>query len=163
VLADTEDFVLCAIITVILTVWVRVLLWPKASRPVCLGIKHPSVDHDQIFITFRQLRVCWRGTCSLTRRRVCRLQLLLILASAVIFGSESRGTRDHMLLSQIGDFFSSPPTTRRVTLEVFDPVSSRDILESVIICSYDWWISNKSTHQSKPRLLVTNERDNLKE
>jgi hypothetical protein len=27
---------------------------------------------------------------------------------------------------------------------------------SVIIdCIYDWWISNKSTHQSKPRLLVT--------
>jgi hypothetical protein len=34
---------------------------------------------------------------------VCRLQLLLVLASAVIFGSESRGTRDHILLSQIRD------------------------------------------------------------
>jgi hypothetical protein len=34
-------------------------------------------------------------------RRVCRLQLLLVLASAVILGSESRGTRDHILLSQI--------------------------------------------------------------
>jgi hypothetical protein len=32
---------------------------------------------------------------------VCRLQLLLALASAVILGSESRGTRDHILLSQI--------------------------------------------------------------
>jgi hypothetical protein len=28
----------------------------------------------------------------------------------------------------------------------------------IIICSYDWWISNKSTHQSKPRLLVTDTR-----
>jgi hypothetical protein len=36
--------------------------------------------------------------------RVCRLQLLLVLASAVILGSESRGTRDHILLSQIRDF-----------------------------------------------------------
>jgi hypothetical protein len=33
-----------------------------------------------------------------------RLQLLLTLASAVIFGSESHGTRDHILLSQIRDF-----------------------------------------------------------
>jgi hypothetical protein len=38
---------------------------------------------------------------SLWRERVCRLQLLLVLASAVILGSESRGTRDHILLSQI--------------------------------------------------------------
>jgi hypothetical protein len=37
-------------------------------------------------------------------RRVCRLQLLLVLASPVILGSESRGTRDHILLSQIRDF-----------------------------------------------------------
>jgi hypothetical protein len=35
------------------------------------------------------------------RERVCRLKLLLVLASAVIFASESRGTRDHILLSQI--------------------------------------------------------------
>jgi hypothetical protein len=41
---------------------------------------------------------------SLTRGRVCRLQLLLALASAVILGYESRGTRDHILLSQIRDF-----------------------------------------------------------
>jgi hypothetical protein len=31
------------------------------------------------------------------RGRVCRLQLLLVLASAVIFGSESRKTRGHIL------------------------------------------------------------------
>jgi hypothetical protein len=41
---------------------------------------------------------------SLTRGRVCRLQLLLELASAVILGSESCGTRYHILLSQIRDF-----------------------------------------------------------
>jgi hypothetical protein len=49
---------------------------------------------------FRQLRVCWRGAPSLTRGRVCRLQLLLALASAVILGSESRETRDNILLYQ---------------------------------------------------------------
>jgi hypothetical protein len=42
-------------------------------------------------------------TSSLTRRWVCRLQLLLGLASAVILRSESRGIHDHILLSQIRD------------------------------------------------------------
>jgi hypothetical protein len=41
---------------------------------------------------------------SLTKGRLCRLQLLLVFASAVILGYESRGTRDHILLSQIRDF-----------------------------------------------------------
>jgi hypothetical protein len=42
-------------------------------------------------------------TSSLTRGWVCRSQLLLVLASAVILGSEYRGTHDHILLSQIRD------------------------------------------------------------
>jgi hypothetical protein len=49
------------------------------------------------FITLRQIRVCWCWTLFLTRGRVCRLH-------AVILGSESRGTRDHILLSQIRNF-----------------------------------------------------------
>jgi hypothetical protein len=46
---------------------------------------------------------CPYVTSSLTRGWVCRLQLLLVLASAVILTSESRGTHDHILLSQIRD------------------------------------------------------------
>jgi hypothetical protein len=40
---------------------------------------------------------------SLTRGRLCCLQLLLVLARAVIHRAESRGTHDHILLSRIRD------------------------------------------------------------
>jgi hypothetical protein len=91
-------------LTLTLTLSLSLVLWPTVSRPVCLEMKHPSGAYDQIFITFRQLRVCWCGVLSLTRGRICRVQLPMALPSAVILGSGSRGTRDHILLSQIWDF-----------------------------------------------------------
>jgi hypothetical protein len=80
----------------------KVILRPTVSRPLRLSVRHPSRTRDQIFfkIFFRHLRGCYFVAPSLTRVRVCNLLLLLALASAVPLGSESRGTQDHILLSQ---------------------------------------------------------------
>jgi hypothetical protein len=135
--------------------WLRVRVTLRLAvyrQSVRLGDK-PLETHDQRL--FFQLNPCGQSayvTSSLTRRWFCCLQLLLVLASAVILGSESRGTHDHILRSQIRDSptwrarspylyppgtgwpsytprhwvpFSSPPTTRRATVEVFEPASTR--------------------------------------
>jgi hypothetical protein len=71
------------------------MLRSTVSQPVYFDVKQPSGTQD--------LRICWCWEPSLTRGWVCRLQLLLVLASAVILGSESHGTHDHILLSEIRD------------------------------------------------------------
>jgi hypothetical protein len=63
----------------------------QSASLVCLGVRHPSVAHDQIFVTVRQLRL-WCGGPSLMRGWVCSLQLLLILASTVILRFETYPT-----------------------------------------------------------------------
>jgi hypothetical protein len=49
---------------------------------------------------FKQLRVCYFVAPFPTRGRVCNLLLLLDLVSAVPLWLESRGTQNHILLSQ---------------------------------------------------------------
>jgi hypothetical protein len=88
-------------------VTLRLAVYRQSIR---LGDK-PLETHDSSFFIF-QLNICdyspyVRVTSSLTRGWVCLLQLLLVHDSAVILSSESRGTHDHILLSQIRD----PPTS----------------------------------------------------
>jgi hypothetical protein len=117
-------------------------------------------------------------TSSLTRGWVYLLQLLLVPASTVILRSESRGTHDHILLSQSRDSpdlegqvpilyppatgwpgytprhripVSSSPATRRATVEVFDP-PAHGILFLSLYYSLDY---TSSVHSSPLRISVT--------
>jgi hypothetical protein len=70
------------------------MLRPTVSRLVCLGIKH------QIVI-LSDSSLMWSA---LSDERMGLTFTIADVASAVSLVSESRETRDHILLSQIGDF-----------------------------------------------------------
>jgi hypothetical protein len=107
------------------SVRVRVMLRPMVSRSVCLGIKQPSGAYDQIFITFRHLRVCWCGVLFLRRGRVCRLQLLLASPEQSFSGPSPVELVTIFCCLRFETSISSPPTTRRAMVKVFDPSSTR--------------------------------------
>jgi hypothetical protein len=100
---------------------------------------NPLRPTTRIFIF--QLNTCGYSpsvTSSLTRGWVCRLQLLLIIASAVILRSESCVTHDHILLSQIRD---SPNLQGQIPVFIShgpsrNPVSnSNSIISSVVFAA----------------------------
>jgi hypothetical protein len=108
--------------------------------------KAPIWAYDEIFITVTQLRLCWCGALSVTRGRVCRLQLLLALLGPSLAGLVTMfycltfetpptwGVKSPYLYPPGTGWpsytpthcfpFSSPPTTRRSTVEVLEPAST---------------------------------------
>jgi hypothetical protein len=87
-------------IELFLRVRVRITLQLAVYRKsVRLGAEPLETDGQKFF---SQLNTCGHSpyiTSFLTRGWDCHLQFLLPLASAFILGSDSRGTRDHILLS----------------------------------------------------------------
>jgi hypothetical protein len=75
---------------------VKVMVWPTVSRPVCLSVRHLCGFPGQILVTVRELRICWHRVPTVRAGPVCTLQLLLVLACAVILESESHGTHAHI-------------------------------------------------------------------
>jgi hypothetical protein len=135
------------------------MLRPTVSQPVCLGVKPPSGAQDQIFITVRQLRVCWCGAPSLDERTGLSFRIaagtrqhshswvLVPQDSRPYFTvSESRlpqtggpGLRIYILREQGGPIippkhrvpFSSHPMTCRDVVEVFETTSMQGTLSMI--------------------------------
>jgi hypothetical protein len=108
----------------------------SASRPVCLGNSHPSWACDQIFITVWQLRSCF-CVGALSHEKT---GLSFVYAAGPCQRSPSRVrvpcySRPYITVSNLGLPFSSPPTTRRVMVEVFEPASTRAVI-ILIFLSY---------------------------
>jgi hypothetical protein len=78
---------------------VKVILCDGQS--VSLGVEPHLGPMTRYLLQFDSYGLVCIWSPFLTRGRICVLYMLLALASAVILGSESRGTRDHILLSQI--------------------------------------------------------------
>jgi hypothetical protein len=84
--------------------------WRSVSKSWC---RAPSGAHDQIFITVWQLRSCFCGGLSFVYAAgPCQRSLSRVRVP--------RDSRPYFTVSDLRLPFSSPPTTRRVMVEVFD-------------------------------------------
>jgi hypothetical protein len=80
---------------------VKVTLRLTVSKSVSLGVEPHLGFLTRYLLLFDCYGLVFVTAPSLTRRRCCLLYMLLALAIVVLLGSESLGTRDHILLSQI--------------------------------------------------------------
>jgi hypothetical protein len=105
VTASRSLWPLCILCHCTILVRVRVTLRLAVCRKWVRFGNKPLETHDQYsFLHLNTWGYSPYVPTPLTRGWVCCLQLILNLASAVILGSVYRGTRDHILLSEIRDY-----------------------------------------------------------
>jgi hypothetical protein len=120
--------------------------WRSTGQSVLEQSTHLGLT-TRYLLTVWQLRSCSCGAPSLTRGWVCLLYMLLALVSAVFLGPSPLGLETIFYCLRFETSFSSPRTTRRVAVEVFDPASTRvSLLRFLIysplnahVCSR-WWV-----------------------
>jgi hypothetical protein len=113
------------------------ILRPTVRRPVCLGIDHPSRAYDQIFITVKTVAglLIWGALSD------GRTDLSFTIAAGPHHRSHSRvrfpwDSRPYFTVSDSRLPFSSPLTSRRVTVEVFDLASTRGEFLLIWLAAY---------------------------
>jgi hypothetical protein len=117
------------------------------SRPVCLGIKHPSGAYDHLYYCLTVAGMLMWGVLSDERTG-----LSFAIATGPRQRSNSRvrvpwDSRPYFTVSDLRLPFSSPPRTRRVTVEILVPASTRGTDSTVsagiitALCSEESWFA----------------------
>jgi hypothetical protein len=135
-------------------VTLRLTVSQSVSKCWC---RAPSGVHDQIFITVWQLQSCFLwGALSGERTG---LSFVYVAGSCQRSLSRVRFywySRPYYTVSYLRLPFSSPPTTRRVTVEVFDPASARVQYHLKTPSRYiaSTWTAQKTPFQTFTKLLL---------
>jgi hypothetical protein len=115
-------------------VTLRLTVGQSVSQSVSLGVEAHLGLMTRFLLLFRSYGLVFVKR-PLWREDGCLLYMLLALASTVFLGSEPLGLATIFYCLRFETNFSSPPTTRRITVEVFDPAPTRAELSVIFAFS----------------------------